>query len=70
MSCYRQVHRPEHALRADCQRRPCRFVNLAARGGTDLTKRIKCDIWYLENWSVLLDFQIMLMTFVKHENAA
>lgn len=40
------------------------------RGDTDLTERIKCDLWYLENWSPLLDFQIMFMTFVKHENAA
>ncbi|HEY3897845.1 MAG TPA: exopolysaccharide biosynthesis polyprenyl glycosylphosphotransferase [Chthoniobacter sp.] len=40
------------------------------RGDTDLTKRIKCDLWYLENWSPLLDVQIMFMTFVKHDNAA
>ena len=40
------------------------------RGDTDLTERIKCDLWYLENWNVLLDFQIMFMTFVKNENAA
>jgi lipopolysaccharide/colanic/teichoic acid biosynthesis glycosyltransferase len=40
------------------------------RGDTDLTERIKCDLWYLENWNTLLDFQIMFMTFVKHENAA
>lgn len=40
------------------------------RGDTDLNERIKCDLWYLENWNPLLDLQIMLMTFVKHENAA
>jgi len=40
------------------------------RGDTDLNERIKCDLWYLENWSVLLDFQIMFMTFVKNKNAA
>ena len=40
------------------------------RGDTDLTERIKCDLWYLENWNVLLDFQIMFMTFVKNDNAA
>jgi exopolysaccharide biosynthesis polyprenyl glycosylphosphotransferase len=39
------------------------------RGDTDLTERIKCDLWYLENWNALLDLQIMFMTFVKHENA-
>jgi exopolysaccharide biosynthesis polyprenyl glycosylphosphotransferase len=39
------------------------------RGDTDLTERIKCDLWYLENWSLVLDFQIMLLTFLKREHA-
>ncbi len=40
------------------------------RGDTDLGERIKCDLWYLENWSLPLDFQIMFLTFVKRDNAA
>jgi exopolysaccharide biosynthesis polyprenyl glycosylphosphotransferase len=40
------------------------------RGDTDLTERIKCDLWYLENWNLFLDFQIMFMTFVRNKNAA
>jgi exopolysaccharide biosynthesis polyprenyl glycosylphosphotransferase len=40
------------------------------RGDTDLGERIKCDLWYLENWNLLLDFQIMLLTFIKRDNAA
>lgn len=39
------------------------------RGDTDLTERIKCDLWYLENWSPLLDIQIMFLTFFKRDNA-
>ena len=39
------------------------------RGDTDLTERIKCDLWYLENWSLLLDCQIMFMTFFRKDNA-
>ena len=39
------------------------------RGDTDLTERINCDLWYLENWSLFLDFQIMFMTFAKNDNA-
>ncbi|MCE9518309.1 MAG: sugar transferase [Verrucomicrobia bacterium] len=39
------------------------------RGDTDLTERIKCDLWYLENWNMLLDMQIMAMTFFKRQNA-
>jgi exopolysaccharide biosynthesis polyprenyl glycosylphosphotransferase len=39
------------------------------RGNTDLTERIKCDIFYIENWNILLDFQIMVLTFIKRDNA-
>jgi len=39
------------------------------RGDTDLTERIKCDLWYQENWSLMLDLQIMFMTFFKRDNA-
>ena len=39
------------------------------RGNTDLTERIKCDLFYIENWNFLLDFQIMLLTFFKRDNA-
>jgi exopolysaccharide biosynthesis polyprenyl glycosylphosphotransferase len=39
------------------------------RGDTNLGERIKCDLFYLENWNLLLDFQIMVMTFLRRENA-
>ncbi|PTX98034.1 hypothetical protein DB345_04135 [Spartobacteria bacterium LR76] len=40
------------------------------RGDTDLNERIRCDIYYIENWSPILDLQIMLMTFFRWEGAA
>ena len=39
------------------------------RGDTDLVERIKCDLYYIENWKFLWDFQIMVLTFFKRENA-
>jgi lipopolysaccharide/colanic/teichoic acid biosynthesis glycosyltransferase len=39
------------------------------RGNTDLAERINYDVWYMENWSLILDFQIMCMTFFKRQNA-
>jgi exopolysaccharide biosynthesis polyprenyl glycosylphosphotransferase len=39
------------------------------RGDTDLNERIRCDIYYIENWNPILDFQIMLMTFFRWEGA-
>ncbi|MEJ1973259.1 MAG: sugar transferase [Lacunisphaera sp.] len=35
------------------------------RGETDLAERIRYDIFYIENWSLWLDCQIMLLTFVR-----
>ncbi len=40
------------------------------RGDTDLSERIRCDLWYLEHWSLLLDLQIMCMTLLNNKNAA
>ncbi|MDX1547195.1 MAG: undecaprenyl-phosphate glucose phosphotransferase [Rhodothermales bacterium] len=42
------------------------------RGNTSLEKRIQYDLYYIQNWSLRLDFKIMLMTLWKgfvHENA-
>jgi exopolysaccharide biosynthesis polyprenyl glycosylphosphotransferase len=39
------------------------------RGDTDLNERIRCDIYYIENWNPILDFQIMFMTFFRWEGA-
>jgi exopolysaccharide biosynthesis polyprenyl glycosylphosphotransferase len=39
------------------------------RGDTDLSERVRYDLYYLENWSVILDFQIMLYTLFRSKNA-
>jgi exopolysaccharide biosynthesis polyprenyl glycosylphosphotransferase len=39
------------------------------RGDTDLTKRIEADLYYLENWSVLVDLYCIVATFFKVKNA-
>jgi len=35
------------------------------RGNTSLEKRIECDLYYIENWSVSLDLKIMWLTLVR-----
>lgn len=35
------------------------------RGDTDLNKRIEYDLFYIENWSLLLDLKIMLLTAIE-----
>ncbi len=35
------------------------------RGNTSLQKRIDCDLYYIENWSLWLDLKILLLTPIK-----
>lgn len=35
------------------------------RGDTSIRKRIECDLYYIENWSLGLDIKIMFMTVFK-----
>ncbi len=42
------------------------------RGDTSITKRIECDLYYVENWTFWLDFKILFLTFFgskTNENA-
>jgi exopolysaccharide biosynthesis polyprenyl glycosylphosphotransferase len=39
------------------------------RGDTDLTERINHDLYYVEHWNLLFDFQTMLLTFFYNKNA-
>lgn len=42
------------------------------RGDTPLKERIECDLYYIRNWSIALDFKILFLTVkngVIHDNA-
>ena len=42
------------------------------RGSTDLGKRIECDMYYIQNWSLGFDLKIIVLTLFKgfvHKNA-
>lgn len=39
------------------------------RGGTDLGERVRFDLDYIERWSLLFDFYIMLLTLTRNRNA-
>ncbi|MDE7066311.1 MAG: exopolysaccharide biosynthesis polyprenyl glycosylphosphotransferase [Schaedlerella arabinosiphila] len=35
------------------------------RGDTSIRKRIECDLYYIENWTLGLDLKIIVLTFFK-----
>lgn len=42
------------------------------RGNTSIDKRIECDLYYIQNWSLWLDIKIMFLTILRgfiHPNA-
>ncbi|MFA7001684.1 MAG: sugar transferase, partial [Candidatus Omnitrophota bacterium] len=39
------------------------------RGSTSITERLKYDLYYMENWSLLFDIEILFMTFAAFRNA-
>jgi len=35
------------------------------RGDTSIAERTKYDLWYIENWSLMLDVKIIIRTFIQ-----
>jgi lipopolysaccharide/colanic/teichoic acid biosynthesis glycosyltransferase len=35
------------------------------RGNTSVEQRIEYDLYYIENWSLVLDLKILMLTFVR-----
>ncbi|MBC7225081.1 MAG: sugar transferase, partial [Anaerolineae bacterium] len=35
------------------------------RGDTSISERLKYDLWYIENWSLMLDVRILLRTIFR-----
>jgi lipopolysaccharide/colanic/teichoic acid biosynthesis glycosyltransferase len=35
------------------------------RGNSSIEKRLECDLYYIENWSLLLDIKILILTLFR-----
>jgi Undecaprenyl-phosphate glucose phosphotransferase len=43
----------------------CNGSRGATRSVEEIVRRVKLDLWYINNWSLLLDFQILIKTFFE-----
>lgn len=51
---------------ASCPSGPYRLAQVNGyRGDTSIIKRIEHDLYYIENWTLGLDFKIMFLTVFK-----
>ena len=63
-------HVPHYHARHSCKPGMTGWAQVnGLRGDTELTERVQYDLFYLENWSIWLDFYIMLQTFYRRQNA-
>ena len=35
------------------------------RGDTSIRRRIECDLYYIENWTLMMDIKILFLTVFK-----
>lgn len=68
-----KTHIPGYMLRHKAKAGITGWAQISGwRGNTSLEKRIECDLWYIQNWSIWLDLKIVLLTPFKgfiHPNA-
>jgi len=63
---YMERHREKAGLTGWAQVNGLRWAQVnGLRGDTSIEERTKYDLWYIENWSIWLDFKIILRTAFK-----
>lgn len=56
------IYSPEQACRLDVHPGMTGLAQVSGRNELDYNERFKCDVWYVDNHSVLIDFKIMFKT--------
>lgn len=56
------IYSPEQACRLDVYPGMTGLAQVSGRNELDYNERFKCDVWYVDNHSVLIDFKIMFKT--------
>jgi lipopolysaccharide/colanic/teichoic acid biosynthesis glycosyltransferase len=56
---------PEQARRHEVRPGMTGWAQVKGRNATDWEQRMSMDVWYVDHWSLVLDFRIFLMTLAK-----
>lgn len=57
-----ELYSPEQARRLEARPGMTGLAQVSGRNELDYNERFKCDVWYVDNHSVLIDFKIMFKT--------
>lgn len=57
-----ELYSPEQARRLEVRPGMTGFAQISGRNELDYEERFKCDVWYVDHHSVLVDFKIMFKT--------
>lgn len=57
-----ELYSPEQARRLEVHPGMTGLAQVSGRNELDYNERFKCDVWYVDNHSVLIDFKIMFKT--------
>lgn len=57
-----ELYSPEQARRLEVRPGMTGLAQVSGRNELDYEERFKCDVWYVDNHSILVDFKIMFKT--------
>lgn len=57
-----ELYSPEQARRLEVSPGMTGLAQISGRNELDYEERFKCDVWYVDNHSILVDFKIMFKT--------
>ncbi|NLO88838.1 MAG: sugar transferase [Clostridia bacterium] len=62
---YLERYTPEQARRHEVKPGITGWAQVNGRNAISWEEKFKLDVWYVDNWSIVLDFKILLLTFIK-----
>ncbi len=62
---YLARYTPEQARRHEVKPGITGWAQVNGRNNLPFSKRLEMDVWYVDNYSILLDMKILLITFLK-----